>query len=350
MAGAVSVSFRREPDYFAGSAVQGESVQVIVCIDDATGKLVGMGSRALRHAYVNGEVQRIGYLSDLRGDARYRGGTLLARGYRYLRELHLADPVPVYYSMILEGNTRALENLTKERCGLPRYDDLGRFLTPLLRLEFPKPPVRVHGVSFHQATAAQLPEILDFVGRRQAQKQFAPRWSVADFGSPRLRGLSASDFYLAIRDHRIVGTLAAWDQGSFRQTHVERYSTGLRLLRPFYNGLARLTPAKSLPAPGERIAHLYLAFAAVEDDSPEVFRGLLRSLYRDRRGGPWHYLVAGLHERDPLAPVLDEYRRIPAAGRLFAVRYPQDTLGGLPAPARVGPLDDCVPYVEIATI
>ena len=110
-------------------------------------------------------------------------------------------------------------------------------------------------------------------------------------------------------------------------------------LRPLYNALARVAPIKPLPAAGARIPYVYLACAAVEGDDVAVFRGLLRHADGALRRGPWHYAIASLHERDPLAPVLAEYRQVPAAGRLFVVHYPEDA-------ATVASLSLRVPYVE----
>ena len=73
--------------------------------------------------------------------------------------------------------------------------------------------------------------------------------------------------------------------------------------------------------------------------TPPSRRALLRAAYRRGREGPWHYAIAGLHERDPLAPLLAEYRRIDAAGRLYVVHYPAD---GCP-PGAIGP---GIPLVE----
>ena len=60
-----------------------------------------------QQCYVNGEPQRVGLLSDLRLAQHARGGTLVARGFRVLRALHEADPVPYYLTAILDGNQRA---------------------------------------------------------------------------------------------------------------------------------------------------------------------------------------------------------------------------------------------------
>ncbi len=342
MDGHVSVSFRREPSYFAGCQLQGEATQVIKCTDRVTGELVGLGSRLTLQGFVNGNPERIGYLSDLRAAPAVRGGTLLARGYRFLRQLHEQDPIPFYYSIILEGNQAALGNLTGARAGLPHYRDLGRILSPAIHLDMARHRVRETGLRFVRGRQGQLPEIMAFLRREYARKQLAPVYHASDFGTPRLRDLQPEDITLALRGERIVGTLAAWDQHRFRQTHIERYSTPLALMRPGYNLLARVTPLKPLPATGERIPYFCLALAATERNDPAIFRALLAQVYESRRRGPWNYCIAGLHESDPLAEVLTEYRRIESAGRLFVIHYPEDE------PA-FRALDTRPPYVEIGT-
>jgi hypothetical protein len=333
MEGNIAVSFRREPSYFRGCRLQGDATDVIKCVDSLTGGIVGLGSRSTLLAYIDGKPRRIGYLSDLRSAPAYRGRTLLARGFRFLRELHMRDPVPFYYSVIYEGNQRAFDNLIGARAGLPVFRDIGRILTPAIHLDFPRSAARLPGVETVRASRAQLREIVEFLNTEQARKQLAPVYRESDFVDGRFAEIRPEDFFLAIAGGRIVGTLAAWDQARVRQTHVERYSRPLSWLRPLYNVAARFSALKPLPRPGERIPYVYLACLAAKDDDVSLFRCLLRSAYNALRRGPWHYAIAGLHERDPLAAALTEYRRIPAAGRLFAVSYPQD---GNSEPARLG--------------
>ena len=339
MEGNIAISFRREPSYFAGGRVQGERTAVIKCVDSATGRIIGLGSRSTSMMYVNGRPERIGYLADLRAAPAHRRGTLLARGYRFLRHLHERDPVPFYVTVIYEGNTPAFDALIGGRAGLPVYRDAGRLLTPALHFDFPRRHLRVPGIEIARGHDALLPEIVAFLNTQQGRKQFAPIYRADDFGTGRFTHLHAKDFFLALAGGKIVGTLAAWDQSRFRQTHVERYSMPLRALRPIYNLAARLSPLKPLPEPGARIPYIVLACLAVENDDATVFRCLLRAAYNELRRGPWHYAIAGLHERDPLAPTLDEYRGIDAAGRLFTVHYPE-------AESRVSALEPRVPYIE----
>ncbi len=343
MQGNIAVSFRREPSYFMGSQVQGERSQVIKCVENATGKIVGMGARSVSRAWINGIPQDLGYLADLRGDPEYRGGTLLARGYGYLRQLHVADPVDLYYSLILEGNQVALDSLTAGRAGLPRYEPMGRILTPAIHLDLPRRRVKQSGLKIQTPKREQLPWIFQFINDEYQSKQFAPKYGVKDWHTPRMQGLELQDILVATRGNDIVGVIAAWDQQSFRQTVIESYSRELKMVRPFYNLLSRLTPLKPLPAPGQVVPYFYLALCAIKDDSETVFRLLLSHLYQQRRNGLWHYFIAGLHEMNPLAKVLQEYRQIPAAGHLFAVSYAD-------APQQITPLDERIPHIEIAAV
>ena len=342
MEGRVAVSFRREPSYFAGCRLQGDEVQVIKCTDRIDGRIVGMGSRSRVRVYVNGAPASLGYLADLRALPEVRQGTLLARGYRFLHELHRRDPVPYYLSVVFDGNERALSSLLGARAGLPIYTPLGRILTPAIQFDFARQPLTVDSTVFERAAEGSILDITAFLSQELPRKQFSPAVGEADFaGTGRLVGLGARDFFLAKRHGRIVGCLAAWDQSNLRQTHIERYSSALSLMRPFVNLASKLSPVKPLPAPGGRVAHLYLCLAAVLDNDVAVFRGLLRHAYNALRQGPWHYAILGLHERDPLAASFEDYRCIAAAGRLFTVHYPQD---GDPADS----IDTRIPGLEMA--
>jgi hypothetical protein len=335
MEGGIAVSFRREPSYFAGCRVQGDATQVVKCTDRATGRIVGLGSRSTAPAFVDGRRERIGYLADLRLAPELRRGTLLARGYRMLRRMHTADPVRFYTTLIYEGNARAERALVGARAGLPRYVDWGRLLTPALRLDFAvrhKPPP---DLALRRGGAGDLPRIVEFLNRERAAKQFAPVVDESQFGEGRLGGLRPESFLLALRGGRIVGTLAAWDQSALRQTHVERYPVIMGALRPLYNALAAFSPMKPLPPPGARIPYVYLACAATEGNDVSVFRTLLCAMHQFLRRGPWSFAIAALHESDPLARALQDFRAIPAAGRLYVVHYPEEAVALDPVARRV---------------
>lgn len=341
--GKIAVTFRREPRYFAGTALQGNSAQVMKCVSRPDGRIVGLFTRAQLQAYVNGDPATLGYLCDLRADASVRGGTLLARGYRQLRALHEAAPIDLYYTMILDGNETALSILTSGRASLPAYRPLGKVLTPALHLDRRRHYRFSKDLQIVTATSTTIQSVIDFVNEQYRHKQFAPVYTRDDLGGGRFAGLQIDDVYVAVRGGRIVGCVACWDQSRVRQIVVERYNPALRLARPLYNVAANVLSRKALPRSGEKIPFFYLAWIAIEDDDRETFRALLEHVYEDRRRGPWHFMFAGLHERSPIAPELESFRHIASAGHLFAVHWPDGR-------AAFEALDQRVPHIEIGAL
>lgn len=337
--GHFGVSFRREPSYFTAAAIQGERYEIIKGTDNKTQEIIGLAGRFTYPAYLNGKKTTLGYLAELRVASQYRNGLYVARGFRFLQQLHQQSPVSCYTTMILDGNEKAFNTLTTQRAGLPQYTPQGRVLTPAIHLDMPKKALSLPHVSVAKAHAGNIKEVFAFIQQQHAKKQFSPYYDVTDLSTARLRGLSASDFYIAIKDNQIIGVIAAWEQTDFRQIHLEKYSATLAAVKPLYNLLSLMTPLKRLPEPGGMIPYFYLSFIAIQNNDEAVFRLLLNTLYRERYRGKWHYFICGLHEDDGLLSVLSDYRRIESSGHLFTVSL-----------ERAIALDRKTPYVEIATL
>ena len=143
MDGQIAVSFRREPSYFAAAAVEGSFRQVVAARDCRTERIVGFGSRSVRRRFFNGQPRAIGYLGALRLLPDHRNRGLLARGFRFFRELHGDGRAQLYLTTIAAGNETAIRQLTSGRAGLPAYHDAGEFHT--LAIPLRKPQLLVAG-------------------------------------------------------------------------------------------------------------------------------------------------------------------------------------------------------------
>ena len=343
--GAIQVALEREPSSFLAGAVQGDLHQVVVARDESSGRLMGMGSRSVLVAYVNGRETRLGYLSQLRLDRGHRGRTrLIAAGYARLRDLHRADSTPFSITTIVQDNRPARRLLECGLKGLPTY----RALEPILTLTLPltrRRKARPSGVTLERGSARNLGEIAECLQRNGRRHQFAPRWTEDDLLSPaRSRGLRPEDFRLARREGKVIGCLARWDQTGFKQTVVRGYEPGLGLLRPLLNLAAPWLRRPRLPPAGEQVRHAFVSHIAVDCDDPEVFLTLLADVYRDSIGGPFDYLILALARRHPLADAVKcvlphrEYVSI-----LYLVHWEDSA-------AAAGELDGRVPHVEAAIL
>lgn len=324
MPGNVSVTFRREPSFFGSLNLFGESSEVIKCKDKKSGTLVGFGTRYRRQFFYNGQIITGGYLADLRCEPAYRGRGLLARGYKFLHDLHTENPYRAYYSVIYDGNLSAERVLTSGKAGLPQYLDRGLIKTPAVHLDFKLPEIVLPGVTFRSARELDIPKVIDFLHNEYVKKQFAPAYNMEHFKQLASFGFKIEDLTLAEAKGEIVGTAAAFSPAKFRQTHVEQYSKKLSFFRPFYNTASYLTPLKPLPAVGKEIPYFYLLMPAAKENNARIMDALLRQVYRRYRKGPWHYFIPGFHKDDTFAACLKVYRQIPAAGRLYEIVYPGD--------------------------
>jgi hypothetical protein len=338
MEGEIRVSFEREPNAFLAAAVEGEPHPTIVARHPELG-VVGMGSRSVWNAYVNGEPVRLGYLSHLRVDRAFRGKKrLLVEGYELLRSFRSPEEVPFDLTSIIADNDAARRLLGAGVRGLPAYREIEGWTTLILTTS--SRAKRVAGIE--RGSRERIPEIAAFLDEQRKRFQFAPRFSAADLLSPeRSRGLAPKDFFLIAEGDCLRGCLALWDQSGFKQVVVRGYAPRLARLRPWINLAAPLLGTPRLPEPGRNLPHAYVSHLAAEE---EVFEALIEAAYAEARARGYVYLVIGLAGRHPGLPWL---RRRFRPREYASVLYGVDWEGGGEALAA---LDGRMPHVEVALL
>ncbi|MGD9127093.1 MAG: hypothetical protein PVH19_06910 [Planctomycetia bacterium] len=343
------ITLRREPSFFYGVDVLGHSSQVIVARDQNDGKPVGVATRSIKPAFVNGQVAELGYIGGLRLRQDVQNRTLLARGYQKFRQLHEARPADAYVTTIIDGNGHAERLLTSGRAGLPRYAYWGQYITLAICPGRKKKELagQETSLSVCRGSRDQLDEIVDCLRRNGSRKQFYPAWSSEDFCSdrPYLRGFNIENFFVARESGKVVGVIGAWDQSSFKQSYVTAYRGKVRLLRPWYNLAAKLCGSTPLPPQGSRLNSFFASHIAVDDDNTDVYRVLLRAVYNWTVGhGGYSYFLVGLHERDPFLAITQEYRSFAYPAKMYVVDWGD-------WPDGMSTIDQRVPpYLELATL
>lgn len=341
MPGQIALTFEREPNYFLADETLGEECQVLVGREIESDKIVALACRATRKMWVNGQEETIGYL----GQARLNGQPnpfVIARGFRFLKQLHDAAPVGGYITTIVDENVSAQQLLVERPLrGVPRY----RFVDGVRTLAFPlrqsKRRPRPSACEIECGLRVQLSQIVAFLQRVGPQKQFFPLWNEVDFLGDRTRGFQIEDFLVARRGGEIVGVVGLWDQSAYKQTVVQSYSGALRWLRPVLNIAARLARMPVLPPPQQRLNFAYAACVCVADNDAQVFQDLLHYGCWAAADRGYDYLMLGLCERDELLPIARRMRHIAYRSRLYSVHWDDQFHDRL---------DDRVPYVEIAAL
>ncbi len=347
MPGRITVTFEREPNYFLGCRTMGRFCQVLVG-RRPDGGVAAVLCRATQPRFVNGQIREIGYLGQLRVDGPFRGRWALQQGLAALRSLHADGRASHYLVAISDENRIARGVLVKHpRPSFPQMREIAHLHTLGIILRRPKATIR-SPYTIERGSAGALTEIVAFVNRCGAQRQFFPVYSIRDFNAPAglVRGFDVHDFIIARQKRRIVGVIGLWDQSAYKQTIVQSYSGALRQIRPLYNLGARLFGAQPLPAPGEHIRSAYASFICIAGngaDHTDIFRALLRRVYNLAARRRYAHLMLGLAEQDPLLPVAQEYAHITYTSRLYLACWRGDE-------KMLPPLDDRVPYIEIAAL
>lgn len=352
--GSIRIAFCRNPSFFAAAEVEGDRHQTVVCREQEgdAGEcetLIGMGSLSSQQRFVNGNPEEVGYLSGLRIHRDYRSLGILARGFQRLREIHQQRPLAVYLTTIAEGNQNAWRLLTSGRAGLPIYHYLSDFHSiaiPISRRRSKRRSMRtLDGYELRQAGATDVAAILEFWTNHGVKMQFFPIYDaealLSDAG--KFRGMRPTDIILACRNGEIVGTLGMWNQMSFRQSIVDRYSPWLRRVKPMVNTWSRFRGRWGLPDVDQPLRIVMAATPVVRNDSRACFRLLVDYCLHELSGSGMSHFVIGLGGHDPLLNVLTSYPKTVYRTRLCRV----DWNDGL-APQLS--LDDRSAYLEVGAL
>lgn len=303
----VDITIEREPSFFDGADWLGCEWAVIGEDDNET---VGMYTAAVRCAHVNGREEQLGYLGGLRVARRHRHRIRhLRAGYDSIRALAPAHgTLPWWFTVIAAGNGPASRLLQAGLPGLPAYRWQGDYLTFVL----PASRGRRSGL-WRSARRDEGAAIVRLHNRLAARYQCSP---VLDAASVERIGFDR--FLVHERDGRMLGCVALWDQGAFKQVVARRYRGALGVLLPAYNVYARLDRRVPLPPPGGALGQTFLAFLALADEAASGIEALIRDALSYCQTPA---VALGLHARHPWGGVIERFRPIRYAARIYAVSF-----------------------------
>ncbi len=344
--GAIRLGLWHEPDFFAAVEVEGRD-PVVTSAREPGGRIVLVAVTTWRDVYVNGAAATVGYFSGLRLDPRHRGEGIIPRGFALAHGEHARRPAQFHLATIIEDNVAARRALEGGRNGLPLFAPHGTYqtLTWLARGD-PWRAGAARGVEVAPADGAGLEPLAALWRAEGPRRQFFPVQDAADLLAPggRLRGLSPADVLVAREGGRVVGTLGLWDQRPFRQWVVAGYSRPLGLARPLYNAFASTTGRPRLPPPGGVLDLRLGALLCVAGDRPEVLAALLSAAWRTMQArSPGALLSIGVHQRDPLLPLLASVPHRLLRSRFYVPHWPEGA-------AAHAALDDRCPYLELGSL
>jgi hypothetical protein len=317
MPGRISLSFEREPNYFADANLPGELKRTIIARDG--GRVVCVGNCMIRRRFVNGQPATVGYLGGLRLNASHAGRfEILRHGYEFFHQLQADRPADFYFTSIAADNERARTLLERGLPGMPSYEFTGEFVTVLIPSKRGQPVLRF--AATNNLSAEQLIELLNNHNR---ERQFAPCWSEDELAALQPLGLQSDDFKSIGDSGRIDAVAALWDQRGFKQTVVRGYTPSLARARPVLNLATRLVGGAKLPAIGKVLNNAFVSHLASESHEPDILVQLISALRGSAAQRGIELLTLGFAANDPRMAVLRRnFRGREYHSRLYVVCWP----------------------------
>jgi hypothetical protein len=324
--GEITLSYEREPSFWAVPGVEGP-VQQTMIVRAKDGRAVGMGSRSVRTLFVNGEAQSVGYMSQMRVDPNFAWGValpkVLTQGWRFFRQLHQDNLTPYYLVSLVAADSVARRMMTLGLPDWPTLHAVGGLLTYGLSVRRARAVPRLgSAMTLRRATMDDGVAIAECLVRNGRRRQFSPLWEPSALGDAKVMpDLNLQDFWLVERGSQVVGTLARWNQQRFKQSVVRGYGEPWLRMRPYVNFLAWFGLAPRLPALGQQVRHSFASHLAVDNDDPQVAQALLAAVYNRAVQAGDDYLMLGLDTDHPFARLARRYRRVVYATQLFLATW-----------------------------
>lgn len=299
MGGSKRLTFTARPSYFDSLKIFKEE-PFIIGVRNEGDKLIGFTSISIQERFLNGKIIRVGYLSNLRVDEKYRGKGLVSKGFSYLKKIRNKISVDFFISSIGTNNRIAINVLTKKRGDYPFFTPIGEITTKLLRLDKPlfRNLDKDYVVSF--LSGSYMNEALAFLKNNNKKKNFYP-----NYNSLTNLALKPENFITVKKNNEIVGLCGCWDQTSFKQAIISDYNFPLSLVAGLAQNLPVLKRGLYFPQRGQVLPIIYLSHLVIQDNNPDVFAEII--IFLTEQGPKNKLYTVGLHNLDPLSGTLKKF-------------------------------------------
>lgn len=291
------IRYRRAPHFFKLLGYQSDTFFVFMG-DGENGNIHGTGTLILRPGWMDGKLEIVGALTDL----RIRSGRKTSRLWRIMFRdlLHDAEIIEElcgcrhFYTVILDRNRDALRAFdgTRHFADPPHLVPVGSFTMRNLLLR--KPWARTKGSAARWEIRKACQADIGAIDRLFVQQNQTRPFGFHESVSHRLAkwdGLAITDFYCAFDPEGLAACFAPWSPTQAKQTWVSRLPRALRILKAL-SVLCPMLPLR-IPAAGEdlnapSLTHLLFSDRLTPADRNQVFRGLLHRLFDEWGREEWH--------------------------------------------------------------
>lgn len=316
----ISIVFDRQPSYFDSLKLEGNDHITIVGKDQG-GIVRGFGTCVFKKAFINGNIETIGYLHNLRLEKAFRDGYSLALGYRKFRESVHSKKAFCYITSILKNNKKAQSILTSGKGGLPSYQPLTDYRTFIIKSGVKRAKNRVNVKQFDNHHRDR---IYDFMMQYGKSHNFFPYLSKRELFDERALHIKTSRIFFIERNNKITAMAGLWDISRVKQLHIASYSPMVNILRPFHNMLSYIRSTPSLPPVNKTLSYSYI-FPLMNDDADDNdMMNLIDSLSALSQRNSNKFFITGCIRNSSMESILNTYPHIRMDSSIYAVDWYND--------------------------
>jgi len=266
--GDFSLIYTRRPDPIESYNSEGIDNLIIVCKDNKTGEVAGLGAVIIHELYIKKKINRVGYFTGLRIKKKFRYMPIPFKlGYQLLGDYCKETNVKLIYTTILKDNQKVIKMLTKKRKHFPDYNFLRDYKVAIIKTGLRKK--KLNGFEFRKASDADLVKLDEFVINNGYKRDFFPKLNVEEL---------IDNFYIVLNVEReIVACGYVCDQRNYKQYIVTNYK-GIYKVASYVSKLLKHTKLPKLPDMGKIIKVFNLSNFLVESDDPVIRDYFLRNI------------------------------------------------------------------------
>lgn len=301
--GRICVKFLRNPNPVASFQREGDKAVIILLVDtERNDRPVGMGACIIRKEFIDGRVNKIGYLTGLKIVPEYRKKIFfIPKLYEYLRSI-VDDDISVFYTTILSENEAAIKLFEKKRKGIPEYSFQGEYTTYMYTSAKKQGEGRLH-----QGLCEKLKI---FYNESLNENNFSPV-DLLDYGMK-----PENYYYLEDEAGQITAACGVLNQEQTKQYQVTEY-------KGLYK-LASYLPSKMLGYPSFPREKANAKFKSVfalrsANENVEAAEMLLRFIAQEFPKDD--FMLIGLHDSNYLKKCFEKIRHISYKSRFYTVLF-----------------------------
>jgi hypothetical protein len=302
----LEILYDRSPDFFAFLKLHSADFLVLIYRPEGA-PVQGVATMLFRQGYVQGQIQRICYLGDLRMGFDRRGSLLWRQVYgeffRRQKEITEFKDVQIFYTCLLNDNRHSARSLARNKKSGFAYHPVCGYRMILLLMKKP-----FHATTPHrnlQVLCSPPPaKILDFYAahERSMTAGYVYSHEIPQRLTSWAPSLQDTDFLAVSRDGRLLAACALWSPRESKRIELNKLSWGLKSLFSLVRilSLGRVHFQRELKV--LYVTHLLFAQDLTPDEKQEVFRPLLQAAWEKRAEKKYHFLTFADFNEKTLVP------------------------------------------------